>query len=152
MSFNIEVESGTTVKLPTAGKYCDDDIFVTGTGGRVGEFSKYAKVIVKPTTTVYFTIRNPLGGYAKKVFVRSITPTDPSSRKIQNYIADWDLKMGVMEIKLTDGSMIKYVTTGVEEGISNGKFTFLDGRIDLRQYSASNNWDVNCEYEVEIYQ
>lgn len=33
MSFNIEVEGGKTVKLPTAGKYCDRDIIVTATGG-----------------------------------------------------------------------------------------------------------------------
>lgn len=33
MSFNIEVESGTSVRLKTAGKYCDRDIVVTATGG-----------------------------------------------------------------------------------------------------------------------
>jgi hypothetical protein len=32
MSHNIEVESGKQVKLPTAGKYCDRDIVVRGTG------------------------------------------------------------------------------------------------------------------------
>lgn len=36
MSFNIEVESGTSVHLPTAGKYCDRDIVVTATGGGGG--------------------------------------------------------------------------------------------------------------------
>lgn len=33
MSFNIEVEGGTSVRLPTAGKYCDRDIVVTAQGG-----------------------------------------------------------------------------------------------------------------------
>ena len=33
MSFNIEVEGGKSVRLPTAGKYCDRDIVVTATGG-----------------------------------------------------------------------------------------------------------------------
>ncbi len=32
-AFNIEVESGKAIKLPTAGKYCDRDIVVTATGG-----------------------------------------------------------------------------------------------------------------------
>lgn len=32
MSFNIEVESGSSVRLPTSGKYCDRDIIVTATG------------------------------------------------------------------------------------------------------------------------
>lgn len=33
MSFNIEVEGGSSVRLPTAGKYCDRDIVVTAHGG-----------------------------------------------------------------------------------------------------------------------
>ena len=36
MSFNIEVESGKTVKLPTGGKYCSDDIVVSAVGGGGG--------------------------------------------------------------------------------------------------------------------
>lgn len=36
MSFNIEVEGGTSVRLPTAGKYCPQDIVVTATGGSGG--------------------------------------------------------------------------------------------------------------------
>lgn len=31
--FAMEIESGRTVKLPTAGKYCDRDITITATGG-----------------------------------------------------------------------------------------------------------------------
>ena len=33
MSFNITVEGGKSVRLPTAGKYCDRDIVVTAEGG-----------------------------------------------------------------------------------------------------------------------
>ena len=33
MSFEITVEGGSSVRLPTAGKYCDRDIVVTATGG-----------------------------------------------------------------------------------------------------------------------
>ena len=36
MSFNIEVEGGTSVLLPTAGKVCDEDIVITATGGGGG--------------------------------------------------------------------------------------------------------------------
>ena len=35
--FNIEVEGGKAVRLPTAGKYCDRDIVVTATGGGSSE-------------------------------------------------------------------------------------------------------------------
>ena len=33
MTHNITVKGGTSVRLPTAGKYCDRDIVVTATGG-----------------------------------------------------------------------------------------------------------------------
>ena len=33
MTHNITVEGGTSVRLPTAGKYCDRDIVLTATGG-----------------------------------------------------------------------------------------------------------------------
>lgn len=37
MSHNITVEGGTTVRLKTAGKYCDQDIVITATGSSGGE-------------------------------------------------------------------------------------------------------------------
>lgn len=36
MSHNITIEGGTSVRLPTAGKYCDRDIVITATGGGGG--------------------------------------------------------------------------------------------------------------------
>lgn len=36
MSHNITVEGGTSVRLPTAGKYCDKDIIITATGSGGG--------------------------------------------------------------------------------------------------------------------
>ena len=42
MSFNIEVKSGKSVRLPTAGKYCDRDIVVTATSASEEELkAKY---------------------------------------------------------------------------------------------------------------
>ena len=35
MTHNITVEGGTSVRLPTSGKYCDRDIVVTATGGGI---------------------------------------------------------------------------------------------------------------------
>lgn len=34
-AFNLTVEGGSSVRLPTAGKYCDRDIIVTATGSNV---------------------------------------------------------------------------------------------------------------------
>ena len=39
MSFNIKVEGGKSVRLPTAGKYCDRDILVTAEGVDLPELS-----------------------------------------------------------------------------------------------------------------
>lgn len=36
-TYNITVEGGSSVRLPTAGKYCDRDIIVTATGGGITE-------------------------------------------------------------------------------------------------------------------
>lgn len=36
MSFNIEIEGGKSIRLPTAGKYCDRDIVITATGSSGG--------------------------------------------------------------------------------------------------------------------
>lgn len=47
MSFNIEVEGGKSVRLPTAGKYCDRDIVVTATGGG----DDLAKQLIERTIT-----------------------------------------------------------------------------------------------------
>ena len=43
MTHNITVEGGTSVRLPTSGKYCDRDIVVTVTGG--GGVSEPATII-----------------------------------------------------------------------------------------------------------
>lgn len=39
-SFNIDVESGKTVRLPTGGKYCPKDIVVTAVGGGGGGYDE----------------------------------------------------------------------------------------------------------------
>lgn len=43
--FNVEVQGGSSVRLPTGGKYCDRDIIVTasGGGGAVDEVGKFLK-------------------------------------------------------------------------------------------------------------
>lgn len=40
MSFDIEVQGGSSVRLPTAGKYCDRDIVVTASGGGEGGYTQ----------------------------------------------------------------------------------------------------------------
>lgn len=45
MNHNITVDGGTSVRLPTAGKYCDRDIVVTATGG--GGSTPVAKSLIR---------------------------------------------------------------------------------------------------------
>ena len=62
MSFNITVEGGTSVRLPTAGKYCDRDIVVTATGGGGSE-----SPVIKPLTITQngtFTAPSGVDGYS----------------------------------------------------------------------------------------
>lgn len=51
MSFNIEVEGGKTVRLPTAGKYCDRDICITATGGGGGNSEEDVAALLGNTMT-----------------------------------------------------------------------------------------------------
>lgn len=51
MSFNIEVEGGSSVRLPTAGKYCDRDIVITALGGGGGE-SEAVELLYETTFSV----------------------------------------------------------------------------------------------------
>lgn len=51
MSHNITVEGGTSVRLPTAGKYCDRDIIVTATGGGGGDTDTRFKDLAEGTLT-----------------------------------------------------------------------------------------------------
>jgi hypothetical protein len=62
--FNITVEGGKSVRLPTAGKYCDRDIVVTATGGGG---TTPANPIIEPlsvTENGTYTAPNGVGGYS----------------------------------------------------------------------------------------
>lgn len=50
--FNIEVQGGSSVRLPTAGKYCDRDIIVTASGGG-GTEEKVKGIIFSEFTGIY---------------------------------------------------------------------------------------------------
>lgn len=51
MSHNITVEGGKTVRLPTAGKYCDRDIVITATGGGGGSSEEDVAALLGNTMT-----------------------------------------------------------------------------------------------------
>ena len=55
--FNIEVELGTSIRLPTAGKYCDRDIVITG----INKKTTYKNAIKTAVDTDGVTIFNGKG-------------------------------------------------------------------------------------------
>lgn len=59
MSHNITVEGGTSVRLTTAGKYCDRDIVVTATGG-----TEDLNAVLTEQETLIATLQETLSGKA----------------------------------------------------------------------------------------
>lgn len=160
MSFDIEVESGTSVLLPTAGNYCDRDIVITATGGggggEVGGLSQYVKFTATPQAVNLFTITNPLGGLAKKVSIACPAGSAPETTNgfIQKYTMDAIVRIGAMYyLHATNGSV---ACTGARQEVSataNARFAISEGQIVARSYASSNGmWDTTCEYEIEIWQ
>ena len=77
MSFNITVEGGSSVRLPTAGKYCDQDIVITATGGGCGGGGiehTYTVDYIPSVNTRAFTISIPGFSFAPSyVDCRAVT-------------------------------------------------------------------------------
>lgn len=126
--------------------------FVTvNVAGGGGDSTNYTKFTVTPDSTTSFIIENPLGGIAKKVSIKAISPTVTSSRKIHECCLDWDAKLGAVKAYYSSGS-VTYVMTGIEGTPNNGNFRMTDGFITVYRFNSSTTWDTTCEYEVEIYQ
>lgn len=127
-----------------------------GGGGEVGGLTQYAKFTAKPTSNVIFTITNPLGGLAKKVSIRSPedSATETASGKIQRYTMDTTVGLGGMKlINASTGNITMYGVRQVTKASSNSQFAIDDGTITARAYNATTaTWDVDCDYEIEIWQ
>ena len=79
MSFNITVEGGTSVRLPTAGKYCDRDIVVTAEGGG----DDVARSIVNKTITAYSDNEiTTVGAYAFNGCTKMTSVNVPSATSV----------------------------------------------------------------------
>lgn len=80
MSHNIVVPGGTTVRLPTAGKYCDRDIVVTAEGGGLSLDVVTASSL--PSAVVDGQIVVETATPANNVYVSTEEPTSPASGDI----------------------------------------------------------------------
>lgn len=119
------------------------------TGG--GGSSNYAKFTTTTDSATSFIIENPLGGIAKKVSIKAISPTTTSTRKIHLCCADWDVRIGAVKAVNSSGSAV-YSMNGTDSTPNNGQFRITEGFITVYRYNSANTWDTTCEYEIEIFQ
>ena len=176
MSHNITVNGGTSVRLPTAGKYCDRDIVITAEGGKEdldavlteqeeliatlqdtlrskasgGGSENYAKFTVKPTSTTSLTIPNPLGGIAKYFTIRRLSDTTPSSQKVYECVGSYNPPLGAIKFA-SESSTVRYAIQRTSGSINNAYFKITEGTIQVYRYNTANTWDTTSEYEVEIF-
>lgn len=122
-------------------------VIVTTGGGS----NNYAKFTATTDSTTSFIIENPLGGIAKKVSIKAISPTTTSTRKIHLCCVDWDVKIGAIKTVNSSGSAV-YSMNGIESTPNNGQFRMTEGFITVYRYNSANTWDTTCEYEIELYQ
>ena len=85
MSHNITVEGGKTVRLKTAGKYCDRDIVVTATGGGGGSGSGDADAIIDRTVTEISSNAEAVGEYAFRGCLNLKSVNLPFAKRISTY-------------------------------------------------------------------
>lgn len=122
----------------------------SGGGGSVGA-NNYAKFTAKTDSTTSFVFENPLGGIAKMVSIKAISPTITSSRKIHECCLDWNTRLGAVKANYSSG-YVTYVMTGVEGTPNNSNFRMTDGFITAYRFNSATTWDTTCEYEIEIWQ
>ena len=127
-----------------------------GGSGEVGGITQYVKTYATPQLNNLFTIVNPLGGLAKKVSITCPqgSPTESTAGMIQKYSMDTSVGLGAMHyIHATNGSIACSGSRQESTANTNARFAILEGKIEAKSYASSNGmWDVNCEYEIEIWQ
>ena len=84
MSFNITVEGGKSVRLPTKGKYCDRDIVVTVEGGD-GDPNALLDAVLNNTLTSIDSNVTSIVGYACRGLSKLKTVNLPNATSIGTY-------------------------------------------------------------------
>lgn len=109
MSYNITVEGGSSVRLKTAGKYCDRDIVVTATGGGGGDVNTgtCSVVIDVPSSANYYIGRETV---SNGDVVYNITRSYASGNIPVNTRCDslmYIMASTIKGVAVTDGEVLK---------------------------------------------
>lgn len=85
MSHNITIEGGTSVRLPTAGKYCDRDIVITATGGGGDSGEEVAALLGNTMTDLNNSIVTSLRTRACQGGTKLVTVNLPNVTSLGSY-------------------------------------------------------------------
>ncbi len=112
--FNITVEGGSSVKLPTSGKYCDRDIVITATGSGGGEINTgtCSISITVPSSSNYYVCNENVGsdGTISYSITRSYT-SSTISKKVRCDSVMYIQGSTIKGVEITDGELLK-LTSG----------------------------------------
>lgn len=112
MKHRISIDGGTSVRLPTAGKYCDRDIVITATGGGGGEVNMNNCTVVTdvPSKTNYYICGETVSGGA---ITYNITKhyTDANITKSVRCDSVMNIVAGTIKgAVVTDGEVLRVVS------------------------------------------
>lgn len=106
MSFDITVESGTSVRLPTAEKYCDRDIVITATGGEVNMGTCTIKITVPSTSNYYVANEEVTSGEISHDVTRSYT-SGTITKTVRCDSVMYIQASTIKGVTITDGELLK---------------------------------------------
>ncbi len=127
MSHNITVEGGSSVRLPTKGKYCDRDIVITAEGG-----SEDLDAVLTEQEELITELQDALRGKAAGSGAVLPELTNPASA--------WDIVVGKQAID-GEGNVIEGVVNVVDGDISSG---------DCALFQSENGIWMECGMEEDV--
>ena len=141
MSFNIEVQGGKNYLLPTAGKYCPQDIEIAAIGGATEGMYCWAKLAEEPELPIGYTPLESLALTGANYFITDYTVTT----------ANFATLKVVADIAITGVASNNYGINGC--AAQNGHFYF--GKTSNGQYGYSVRSDsttgVTADTNRHIY-
>ena len=164
MSFNIEVEGGKSIRLPTAGKYCDRDIVVTATGSGGGGDDLWQYVYSLNTCFKNAIFPEDYELVMNLPFVATITyliQDAQNLKKLTMYGGDSTVAIGgtycftngtVEEIDLSNFRQggICFAASAKYPFYSCSRLKYIRGEIDMSLVTSSLNYFYSCGQLVEV--